>query len=396
MSKTKKTKPKITRKNVPLHIKLKLFAKSAGRCQFRGCNRPIWRNDLTLTERNFGEVTHIIAASSSGPRGNQESSKLQIDYSNLMLMCQKCHTEIDSDTNKYPEVLLGEWKKEHEERIEIQTRYTGDIHKSTVLLFMVNINERLTSIIPDVFLNAMSPKYPVDEKGIRIVFDDFDGRNDSKVWEVFAERIQRKIERHFEEGIDEKEIKHLSVFALGPMPLLMYLGKCIGDTISTDLYQKHRKITNANQAWSWQAEELKTENGFIVNPIHVNKNSRNVGVVLSLSAEIPTERYKKLIVDNYSIYDITIDNPSLYFLKSPKQIEEFSRKYRGLLNDIQSTHGDSCKVYIIPAVPAPIAVECGRVLLPKSDPEIFACEYDEVNGLRTVLKINSRKITTNS
>ena len=66
---------RLLEKNVPLHTKLKLFSKSAGRCQFRGCNKLIWRNDLTLTERNFGEVAHIIAASASGPRGNQESKK---------------------------------------------------------------------------------------------------------------------------------------------------------------------------------------------------------------------------------------------------------------------------------------------------------------------------------
>lgn len=208
---------------------------------------------------------------------------------------------------------------------------------------------------------------------------------------MFATQIQRKIEKHFEEGIDEEEIKHLSVFALGPMPLLMYLGKCIGDTIPADLYQKHRKITDTNHAWSWRPKELEIGTRFIVNPIHINKDSKNIGIVLSLSAKISRERYVKLVQDNYSIYEITIENPSMYFLKSPKQIEEFSRKYRELLNNIQATHGDSCKVYIIPAVPVPIAVECGRVLLPKSDPEIFACEYDEKNGLRTVLKINSRQ-----
>ena len=390
MTQNQKSKSKITRETVPPHTRLKLWVKSAGRCEFNGCNEPVWRNNLTLSDGNFADVVHIIAASKDGPRGGEESENQQIDYSNLMLMCKRCHKEIDDNPERYSAKTLGEWKWKHEDRIQIQTRYTSDIHKSTVLLFMVNINERLSSIKPEVYHNAMSPKFPVDEKGIRIAIDDFDGRNNHETWKVFATQIQRKIEKHFEEGIDEEEIKHLSVFALGPMPLLMYLGKCIGDTISADLYQKHRKITDTNHAWSWRPEELETETRFIVNPIHINKDSKNVGIVLSLSAKISSERYVKLVKDNYSIYEITIENPSLYFLKSPKQIEEFSRKYRELLNDIQSNHGDTCNIFIIPAVPAPIAVECGRVLLPKSDPEIFACEYDEKNGLRTVLKINSR------
>ena len=390
MTKNKKSEPKITRKNVPLHTKLKLFGRSAGRCEFSGCNKPVWRNNLTLTEGNFGEVAHIIAASEDGPRGNEKSADMQIEFDNLMLVCQRCHKEIDTNSEKYSEELLREWKWKHEDRIEIQTMYPEDIHKSTVLLFSVNIGERIVPINPEAYRNAMFPKYPTDEKGIRIAKNNFDGHRNVEYWAVFAEEIRRKIKQSFEEGIDEKTIKHLSVFAIGPMPLLMFLGKCIGDTVPADLYQRHRNIADTNHNWSWQREKEKTETHYIVNPLHINKDSRNVAIVLSLSGKIPNERYAKLVSENFSVYEITIENPSPHFLKSRKQLEGFSREYRKLLNDIQATYGDSCEISIIPAVPAPIAVECGRVLLPKSDPEIFAYEYDDQNGLRKVLKINSR------
>ena len=60
-----KSKPK----DVPSHTRLKLWVKTAGRCEFRGCNKPVWRNNLTLSDGNFGEVAHIIGASKDGPRG---------------------------------------------------------------------------------------------------------------------------------------------------------------------------------------------------------------------------------------------------------------------------------------------------------------------------------------
>ncbi len=382
-------KPKITRKNVPLHTKLKLFGKSAGRCEFSGCNKLVWRNDLTLTDGNFGEVAHIIPVSQDGPRGNEESANLQIEFSNLMLLCQQCHKEIDDKPDKYPPELLSEWKWKHEVRIEIQTRYPEDIHKSTVLLFSVNIGDRIVPINPEAYRNAMFPKYPTDEKGISIAKNNFNGHNDAEYWQAFASEIQRKVKWSFEEGIDEKKIKHLSVFAIGPMPLLMFLGKCIGDTVPADLYQSHRNIDDTNQTWSWSEEEQDTETCYVVNSHHTNKNSRNVAVVLSLSDKIDSDRYERLESEGFSIYEITIEEPSIYFLKSRKQLEGFSREYRKLLNEIQSTHGDSCQISIIPAVPAPIAVECGRVLLPKSDPEIFVYEYDDSQDrFRRVLKIN--------
>ena len=389
MTTRRKSKPKITRKNVPPHTRLKLWVKSAGRCEFNGCNEPVWRNNLTLTNGNFGEVAHIIASSQDGPRGNEESANLQIDFSNLMLMCQRCHTEIDTNSEKYSAKLLREWKWKHENRIEIQTSYPEDIHKSTVVLFSVNIGERVVPINPEAYRNAMFPKFPADEKEISIAKSDFDGHNNIEYWQAFAGDIRRKIKWYFDEGVDGRKIKHLSVFAIGPMPLLMFLGRCIGDTVSVDLYQRHRRIADTNHIWSWPKEEQDTETHYVVNPLHINKDSRNVAIVLSLSGKIPNERYAKLVSENFSVYEITIENPSPHFLKSRKQLEGFSREYRKLLNDLQATYGDSCEISIIPAVPAPIAVECGRVLLPKSDPEIFVYEYDDSqNRFRRVLKIN--------
>lgn len=168
MTQNQKSKPKITRDNPPTHVRLKLWVKSAGRCEFNGCNEPVWRNNLTLSDGNFADVVHIIAASEDGPRGNEESANKQIEYSNLMLMCKRCHKEIDDNPEKYSAKTLGEWKWKHEDRIQIQTRYTGDIHKSTVLLFMVNINERLSSINPEVFHNAMSQNFQLMKKGLEL------------------------------------------------------------------------------------------------------------------------------------------------------------------------------------------------------------------------------------
>ncbi|MDE0634771.1 MAG: HNH endonuclease [Candidatus Poribacteria bacterium] len=387
MNTKKKSKSEINDRNVPQHTRLKLWVKAAGRCEFRGCNEPVWQNKLTLRDRNFGEVAHIIGSSKDGPRGSEESADLRIAYSNLMLLCQRCHKEIDDDTDKYPPELLRQWKQEHEKRIEIQTSHSEDIHKSTVVLFTVKIKDRVTPINRAAYRNAMFPMYPVDE-GIKIDNQDFNRHGDESEWEAYARVIERKIKSSIEEGIDEKKIKHFSVFAIGPMPLLMFLGKCIGDTISTDLYQSHRNIKDTSKTWSWQAEEGEVHTSYIVNPIKIAEKSENVAIVLALSDTIEKDKYANFVDDNFSIYEITIKEPDPRFLKNPKQLEHFSYEYRKLLNQVQATHGHRCRIYILPAVPVSIAVECGRVLLPTKDPEIFACEYYGQEGFRKVLKIN--------
>ena len=373
-------------KDVPQHTRLKLWVKASGRCEFHGCNEPVWRNNLTLSDGNFGEVAHIIASSEDGPRGSEESSDFRIDYSNLMLLCQRCHKEIDDDPDKYTAELLHQWKEEHEKRIEIQTSYPEEIHKSTVVLFTVKIKDRIPRINHETYRNAMFPKYPIDE-GIKIEIPDFDRHGDEAEWSAYARTIERKIKTRVEEGIDEQKIKHFSVFAIGPMPLLMFLGKCIGDTIPTDLYQSHRNIKDTSQTWSWQEKERETQTAYIVNPIRVVEKSENVAIVLALSDTINKDKYANFVDDTFSIYEITIENPSPHFLRNPKQLEHFSYEYRKLLNQVQAEHGHRCKVFILPAVPVSIAVECGRVLLPTKDPEIFACEYYNEKGFQEVLKI---------
>jgi len=167
----------------------------------------------------------------------------------------------------------------------------------------------------------------------------------------------------------------------------MYLGRCIGDTVPTDIYQSHRNIENTSKTWSWQ-EEVSAESTYSVFCRQEGKGEI-VFLSLAISDSIEPDKYDNLISDTCSIYEISIPEPSPQFLKSKKQLEIFSHEYRKLLNKIQATHGKDCKIYILPAIPVSMAVECGRVILPTKDPEIYVCEYyANKEGFKTVLQIN--------
>ena len=164
--------------------------------------------------------------------------------------------------------------------LEIQTQYPEDIHRSTVLWCTVNIGNRIVPINQEACRNAMFPKYPTDLKGI------VSKRRTLTVWAM--KRIGRRIPKILEgkskgsltKGVDDEKIKHLSVFAIGPMPLLMFLGRCIGDTVPTDLYQSHRNIEDTNQTWSWQ-EEQETQSSYLVNRICIRQQRKKVAIILA-------------------------------------------------------------------------------------------------------------------
>lgn len=384
-------KNKSTRQNIPYFVKWQLWAKAAGRCEFNECNKLVWINDLTLREGNFAEVAHIIAAKKDGPRGADESEELQIDISNLMLVCQRCHKEIDDDKDGtlYTIELLRKWKQEHEDRIEIQTEHPYQIGRSMILMCSINIGDRYTPINIVATRNAIFPKYPIDLKGIKIDEQEFDNQGEPQYWQYFAEtKIKRKIQLCLTEGIDDKQIKHISIFGIAPIPLLVYLGKCIGDTIPSDIYNSHRNLEHTNQTWSWQEIE-KPDTNYIVSCEKEN-NSKTVFLKLAISDTIAFDKYKNIAADlvDYTIYQITVAEPTAHFLKTKKQLEIFSHEYRKLLNVIQANHGIDCKIYLLPAIPVAIAIECGRVLLPTKDPEMWVYGYDNKKGFtQPVLQI---------
>ena len=58
------------RKAIPQGIVRKLWVKSGGRCQYDGCNTPLWKDSLMQKDLNKSYVSHIVAASVDGPRGD--------------------------------------------------------------------------------------------------------------------------------------------------------------------------------------------------------------------------------------------------------------------------------------------------------------------------------------
>ena len=99
--------------NISSANKYILWGKSGGRCQYRGCNKPLFIDTLTKSEFNQAYVAHIVADVPGGPRGDSERSDLLKDeISNLMLLCDEHHRLIDKkDVEGHPESLLLQMKK---------------------------------------------------------------------------------------------------------------------------------------------------------------------------------------------------------------------------------------------------------------------------------------------
>lgn len=363
------------RKKIPEALMLKLWVLSGGRCEFPSCNELVWRDDLTLKEDNFAHMAHIIAASPNGPRGDEElSPELQTDYDNLLLLCLKHSRLIDGkNSGGYTVEQLREYKVRHEERIRRQTAL-GPENETTVVRFQSPIRDRRVSISKPQAYEALYPRFPADDKGAFFDFSQKAGGGDEAFWTEFAREITDQVRHSFRNGNDEQRYEHLSIFALAPIPALVHFGNQVGNIVSVDLYQKHRDTDD----WKWKPEpehdtfEYRyTKSG--------DTGGVMVALVLSLSGKIAPEEYKRFIGD-VPVYEIEVEGAAPEFLLYKSRLQKFRALYRQTLSEIRVKHGPECVIHLFPAIPAPVAVLCGKELLPKSDPSVRVYDNDRAKG----------------
>lgn len=90
----------------------RLFAVSGNQCAFPGCDLPVSESTDTTT----GEMAHIKAVSKNGPRYDKDQTEEERHaYANLILLCSRHHSIIDTEVDKYPVATLQSFKKNHEQ-----------------------------------------------------------------------------------------------------------------------------------------------------------------------------------------------------------------------------------------------------------------------------------------
>lgn len=347
-------------------VERELWARAAGRCQFDGCNRLLYKSPVTQEQVNISEKAHIYSFAEDGPRGwgpfITNKDKLN-DIDNLMLMCHDCHKTIDQDTGgvKYSAALLQSWKHGHEQRILISSGIASD-KKSHVVFYGSNIGDQKSPIQRVETMEAMFPdRYPADEQPIKLSMDCSHDDSSDAFWQTESAHLTRIFGQYIEPKIAENSPAHFSIFALAPMPLLIQLGSLFTDKITVDVYQPIREP----KTWKWQP--MPDNFDF---QVLVPKTTEGIPVlVISLSGRIMQDRITSVIEEPVTIWEITVDEKFLHndFIKSSAQLSLWRTALRKLMEKIKQEHGQQTPLHVFPAMPVSCAIEMGRIRMPKSE-----------------------------
>lgn len=357
--------------NLGLNDTIRLWVAAGGRCE--RCNKSVMESELTFDSLNLGERAHIVGQTEGGPRGDASlSPDLARSIDNILLLCQPCHKEIDDNKlqEKYSVGHLREMKRNHEERIHFLTDLKAE--RSLAVVFTTPIrqpdvsgqgNRDQPTVVhgKDVHEAMLPDHYPLENDPVRIRVD-LPTEEDQAHWQAIFGTIKslyaRRLEGH--------EAEHLSVFALGKIPALVYFGRLLGDTRSLRLYNVVNGVP-----WKWQE---KGPDGFELQVYRPPGNvpSKNVILLLSLSGKIEEAQYTSSVPEGADVYEIAnLERfQQLNWLVAERQLKDFGRVYQALLGEIQARHGQDAMVHVLAAVPTAVAVEIGRLYRPNSHPQL--------------------------
>lgn len=360
-----------------------LCANAAGRCQFEGCNKPVFFDGLTLREFNKSNVAHIVSSSPDGPRGDiLRSHQLSDKLCNLMLLCPDHHKLIDDFPESYPEADLLAMKHKHEEAIAMQCNL---IYKEPSEVLMVsspikgctpvrvNFNQCADAVMPE--------KRVASIRGQRIKIEIEENYHSPQYWESASRALNRRFGLTVSAILEDDANAHFSVFPLAPMPLIIKLGYMMGDKTRANVYQ----FSRSRDSWSWSVQEQT--NSFSTKKQVVRDGDR-IALVLSLTADIALERITK-IFDADILYFIRADRFGVDCIQSAADLSAFWSIYQATCDEIKNTHPEVHEIGVFPAMPVSAAFEVGRRYMPGVYPKLRI--YDDDNGFFETITVGGKE-----
>jgi hypothetical protein len=215
----------------------------------------------------------------------------------------------------------------------------------------------------------------MDRNGIVIDLTKIDDTH-GRFTELAAAEIRKRVDRLYEPGMEVDQVRHISLFALAPMPLLMFLGHCLSNKIPVELHQRHRDTKD----WLWKTDGLPVE--YEERLLRQGTDPSRVALVLSLSGTIDSARLPTSIDATFTIFELTLadQTPNPDFLRRRDDLIAFATTYRRVFAHIEKACPTVTEVHLFPAVPAPVAIACGHELLKKAQPTLIVYDYDKAKG----------------
>src|SRR5918995_1787990 len=277
-------------RTIPERIALQVWVAVGGRCTM--CNRYLVVDEHTGAAVYIGQLAHIVGwtTTKGSPRGDDPLPVAdRNEANNLMLLCYDQHKVIDNRTlwQAFDVATLRRMKREHEHRIE---ELTGLAHKdlSAVLRMVGGLHGRAVELsAPTVAATLLAEgRYPdyvlrgVDEYEIDLQFLAGEQAGRGSYWDAARDLIEERTDL-LKAHVARENVRHVSVFAIARVPLLITLGTYLDDTIPTVIHPKRR---DSGEGWGFTPDAPNVD--FEHTRVRAGTDRHRVAVLFSVSGTV--------------------------------------------------------------------------------------------------------------
>lgn len=370
----------VQRKDVPDSTRIRIWAKAAGRCVL--CATYLLDGaDSFWHAIPVGQIAHIVGAGSgkNAPRGESDlDANERSSEENLLLLCYRCHKRIDDKVyrDKYTVEYLTQRKQLHERRVREVTDF-AILRPTSVVTVSADIRGTAAPVSLSQVAEALRPE------GYTGMGDDTrngaftlflpGNSNDGWAWDAHRTELDRLTAR-VAEAVTAGDIETISVFALAPIPSLVYLGSKLDDKTETRLFRRKRVDDVTAWAWDDETQTPKFDVALISSPTPANEAT----VIVELTSPVKESRLPSGLTSlPRVIISPTGQMPHPELISTRAALEEFGRAWREALTRIENDLPDVRTLHLIASVPAPVAIAMGRYRMRTAQPTVVVYQLTD-------------------
>jgi hypothetical protein len=289
----------------------------------------------------------------------------------------------------YTVEVLRQIKKDHEDMVTAATDFATQ-HRTLVVVTDANVRDSSVKAshrqIAQALVASRRAPYSIDGRPVRVTIDLADSETDPWVWERGKQRIDEAVAK-VRADTEAGHVDHVSVFAIAPIPLLVYLGHLLDDKIGVDVYRRAR--VDSDRAWCWPTEQSDPPK-FVSSMEQVDADAAEAVVLVSVSGSVSRARIPESLKTLPRI-ELRLNElvPNLNRLDSPEAIASFGAAWRDTLGRVEHDLPSVDRLHVLAAVPVPAAIAMGRYRSRSANPALVIYQRNTKDTYIAALEIDA-------
>ena len=168
---------------------------------------------------------------------------------------------------------------------------------------------------------------------------------------------------------------------MAPIPLAVHLGFLLSDRVEVNYFQFDRD----EKTWKWPTgEQANADTQIIISglPKNVINDPVEVSLSIGLSAPIAGMDVQEGAPNCASHIAISVAEPDVMWLRSPKQLQELTRVLRRTLTAIRTNVPRCTSIHVFYAGPTGGAIVLGQTINPRMNAPVHLYQYSQQTSPR--------------